>query len=130
MRFAHSLVVAIAQIAICTHDLIFVQTGSEQGRRSQLGVFGYCHTIFYSSLYSDAVCHLGELSFPPHGHPETGTHTSNLSDAFALSSLAFYDLSHNYSLTNNNYDMAVNRPPDLIIGGTSLSSKARPRCIL
>jgi len=28
-----------------------------------------------------------------------------------------YDLSHNYILTNNNYDMAVNRTCDLIVGG-------------
>jgi len=29
-----------------------------------------------------------------------------------------YDLSHNYILTNNNYDAAVNRTRDLIVGGT------------
>ena len=29
-----------------------------------------------------------------------------------------YDLSHNYILTNNNYDAVVNRTRDLIVGGT------------
>jgi len=29
-----------------------------------------------------------------------------------------YDLSHNYILTNNNYDAAVNQTRDLIVGGT------------
>jgi len=29
-----------------------------------------------------------------------------------------YDLLHNYILTNNNYDAAVNRTRDLIVGGT------------
>jgi len=29
-----------------------------------------------------------------------------------------YDLSHNYILTNNNCDTAVNRTHDLIVGGT------------
>jgi len=29
-----------------------------------------------------------------------------------------YDLSHNYILTNNNYDAAVNRTRDLVVGGT------------
>jgi len=30
----------------------------------------------------------------------------------------FYDLLHNYILTNNNYDAAVNRTRNLIVGGT------------
>jgi len=29
-----------------------------------------------------------------------------------------YDLLHNYILANNNYDAAVNRTRDLIVGGT------------
>jgi len=29
-----------------------------------------------------------------------------------------YDLLYNYILTNNNYDVAVNRSCDLIVGGT------------
>jgi len=29
-----------------------------------------------------------------------------------------YDLSHNYILTNNNYDTVANQTPDLIVRGT------------
>jgi len=42
----------------------------------------------------------------------------NLSDAFALLSPSLYDLLHNYILTNNNYEVVVNRTRDLIVGGT------------
>jgi len=59
-------VAAIARIAICAHDLMFVLTGSERARRSPLCVFWFRHTIFYLSVYSDSVRHLRELSFLPH----------------------------------------------------------------
>jgi len=69
-------------------------------------------------VYSDSGRHLRELSFLPYGHPKTGIHTVIFSDVFALLSPSLYDLSDNYILTNNNYDAAVNRTPDLIVGGT------------
>jgi len=38
--------------------------------------------------------------------------------SLCLLSPSFYDLSHNYILTNNNFNTAVNRTRDLIVGGT------------
>jgi len=97
---------------------MFVLTGSEGTWRSPLCVFWFRHTIFYLSVYSDSVRHLRELSFLPYGHPKTGTHTYISQTPLRYYRRHVYDLSHNYILTNNNSDAAVNRTRDLIVRGT------------
>ena len=109
---------AIARIAICAHYLMFVLTGSERARRSPLCVFWFRYTISSLSVYSDSVRHLREFSFLPYGHPKTGTHTYISQTPLRYYRRHVYDLLHNYILTNNNYDAAVNRARDLIVAGT------------
>ena len=107
----------IARIAICAHDLMFVLTGSEQARRSPLCVFWFRHTSFYLSVYSDSIRHLENSRSYPMGILKWEYTLKSLRRLCAIITV-IYDLLHNYILTNNNYDVAVNRTRDFIVEGT------------
>jgi len=68
-------------------------------------------------VFSNSHHHLRELSFLPYGHPNKGTHTSISQRSLRYYDHHFHSISHNYILTNNNYDAALNRTSDLIVGG-------------
>jgi len=101
---------------------MLVLTGSERARSSPPCVFWYRHTLFYLSVSSESVGHLREHSFPPYGPPKTETQTQITKTSFRYYRRHVYHLSYNYIITNNMYDVALNRPQDLIVGGTSVSS--------
>jgi len=109
---------AITRIAICAHDLMFVLTGSEWARRSPLCVFWYHHTIFDLNVFIliPSVM-LGNSRSYPMGVLKRERTFNSLRHLCAIIAI-IYDLSHNYIVTNNNYDAAVNRTRDLIVGGT------------
>jgi len=100
---------------------MFVLTGSERARRSPLCVFWYRHMIFllkWAGLFILILSVILENSRSyPLGILKRERTLKSLRCLCAIIAV-IYDLSHNYILTNNNYDAAVNRTRDLIVGGT------------
>ena len=96
---------------------MFILTGSEWARRSPLCVFWYRYRIFYFKCFILILSLILDNSRSyPMGIQKRERSLKSVRRLCAIIAV-IYDLSHNYILTNNNYDAAVNRTRDLIVVG-------------